>query len=76
MTNKVKVITHYDKKDTTFSGDYCSIDIEINGIPVVSFGDHYHDHGREKCQGFIEACLYFIPDIEIERINVADCDML
>ncbi len=62
MTNTVKVITHYYKDDVNYTGDYDSVEIQINNTPVVLFGDSYHDKGKEKAQGFIEACLYFMPD--------------
>lgn len=68
----VKVITHYKEEDVYFKDDYCDIEILIDGKPVIYFGDHYHDKGREKSKGFIEACLYFFPDVEIEKENVAD----
>lgn len=69
---KLKVITHFEKEDINFQGDYWDIEVFVDDKPAVIFGDHYHDKGKDKCTGFIQACLYFFPDVEIEKLNVAD----
>jgi hypothetical protein len=50
-----KEVVHYSKTDVYFGGDYREIEIFMNGDLVASYGDHYHDKGREKADGFYDA---------------------
>jgi hypothetical protein len=52
---KVKKITRYEIDDTDCGGDYSEVLIEIRGEVVATYGDHYHDKGQEKAEGFIDA---------------------
>lgn len=68
----IVVIKHFYKDDIECGGDYASIDIEINKIKVITFGDYYHDKGEEQAQGFIEATKHFFPDCQILHVSIND----
>lgn len=73
---KFKVITHFTEDDEDCSGDYSSVSIEDEkGSVVASYGDHYHDKGTEKAEGFIEGVKFALQeDIEVEEININDAE--
>lgn len=50
-----KEVVHYSKDDEECQGEYWQIDIFKDGILIVTYGDHYHDKGREKAEGFYDA---------------------
>jgi hypothetical protein len=39
-------------------GDYDAIEVIIDGETVAEYGDHYHDKGFEKAEGFVEGYLF------------------
>jgi len=60
--NFLTVITYYHPDDKEFMGDYHSIEIlDSTGVVVMNYGDHYHDKGSERAQGFIEGILWVYP---------------
>ena len=68
----INVITHYYADDTDCYGDYAAVSIEIDGIEIIQFGDHYHDKGREQAEGFIYACKHFHPSCIVTYRKIAD----
>jgi hypothetical protein len=69
---KLEIITHYCADDVDCSGDYCMITIKLNDIEVTTFGDHYHDKGWDKTEGFIAAAKQFNPNIDIIHTKISD----
>lgn len=59
-------------------GDYWSIEVEVrlpNGtILSQPYGDYYHDNGREKVDGFLDAIRQIYGTPEIEEIDLADIE--
>lgn len=55
MRKKITVQTVYYKDDEEFERDYHSIRILQDGEIIQEYGDHYHDKGEEKSEGFIDA---------------------
>lgn len=53
LPEQIQIITHYNKNDEDFSGDYTSVHIDIDNKVVAEFGDSYHDKGIKKAEGFI-----------------------
>lgn len=58
MITQLTVITHYAKG--RLGGDYYDVEIvlESTGEVIAQFGDHYHDKGLEKAEGFIEGVAW------------------
>jgi hypothetical protein len=52
----IEAVYHYFKDDVDCSSDYTSIDVYFDDELKHSFGDHYHDKGREKLEGIL-LCL-------------------
>lgn len=71
---KIEVVTRYSVDDPLMNGDYCSVEIRNDGKLLASYGDSYHDSGKEKAKGFIDAWLLFCPDEpkHIDFKSVAD----
>lgn len=50
-----KVAIHYVfPSEDDFGGDYYAVRVLFDGKQVVEYGDHYHDKGEDKADGFIE----------------------
>lgn len=80
-------ITHFPKDDPDCDGDYYDIELrDENNDKIVGYGDHYHDSGQEKMEGFIQGFRHVLEavidkvggnstlDILIEYRDVADRD--
>lgn len=69
---KITITTNYCDNDEDCTGDYCEIDMvifnETSGELYWenSWGDWYHDKGREKC----EAVLYFIQETMSDKFEI------
>jgi major membrane immunogen (membrane-anchored lipoprotein) len=74
--HKFKIITHFLEEDEYCTGDYCSVTIEDQkGNIVKSYGDYYHDKGREKAEGFIEGVKFALQEnVELEYISINDSE--
>lgn len=69
-TNKVEPITVHvvkvfekeeiQSREESFSGDYLEVRIFVEGRLAATYGDAYHDKGREKAVGFIEGMGYIL----------------
>lgn len=74
----VTVITHFDKdEDPDCSGDYREIEIKIEDeftTWIETYGDAYHDRGKEKVEGFIDGLKYAFGkrNVKVKYISVAD----
>lgn len=74
--NVIVIVTmHYATNDPEFTSDYCAIDIKIDGITLAEYGDSYHDRGRDKAEGFVDALKIFHPDWQIQHVKVADYEI-
>lgn len=71
---KVLVVTHYFKDDKKFYRDYTSIEIFINEVLTVEYGDDYHDKGYERSKGFLDCMKHIYPKVVIKETNIADYD--
>ena len=76
---KVTVVTHYDKNDIDFEGDYKFIEIFINDALSTKYWDWYHDKGDAKTKGFLDALicldkLDYIGELNIEKLEIADVE--
>lgn len=69
---KIEVVTHYFEDDPNFYGDYAFITIEEDGKVVKTFGDYYHDKGKEKAEGFIAGLEYSGVEFDITYKKIAD----
>ena len=66
-------LTHFDKDDEDFGGDYASVSIFVNGKEVITYGDHYHEKGRERAEAFIEGLEYALDvKAKITQEKIAD----
>ncbi len=71
-TAKVRIITHFPENER---GDYTEVSIEIQGKEIIRYGDSYHDSGRERAAGFMDAFkLLYTGKYEVEYVNVADAE--
>lgn len=68
----IEIITHYAEDDEEFNSDYYSIDLMINGKLAATYGDYYHDKGKEKVEGFFDALNYLGYKMKLTETNVAD----
>jgi hypothetical protein len=55
-----KEIVHYHVDDPDCSGDYRRIEIFKDDVLVIEYGDHYHDKGREKAEGFFDGIMILL----------------
>ncbi len=71
---KIKVLTHYFEDDPTFIGDYTSVEVFLDDLKVVEYGDAYHDRGAQKADGFVDAVshIYGADNCQVIREQVAD----
>lgn len=69
IPTKIVIIKHFEKEDTTFDGDYISIDVFFNDQKVYTVGDQYHDKGITKVLGFLDACEWFFGQEEWSKIK-------
>lgn len=64
---QLKIVTHYFRTDPQFLGDYTSVEIYLDAVKLVEYGDAYHDKGRDKAQGFVDAVTALVG---AENINM------
>ena len=55
---KVFIIYSVFPSEDDIDGDYWWIEVVLNDIVLVKFGDYYHDKGSEKAIGFIKGYAY------------------
>lgn len=74
MKREFLIVTHYSKDDLECEYDYIDIAILEDGILIQEYGDSYHDKGKEKTEGFIDAIIhvYGKKNILVHKKNVAD----
>lgn len=70
----LKIVTHYFETDPRFLGDYTSVEVHLDGVKVVEYGDAYHDKGQDKAQGFVDAVKALVGEehLNIQHERVAD----
>ena len=73
----ITVTTHYPKSDKRCEGDYYDVDIMVKADNkqyfAMQYGDHYHDKGHDKAQGFVDAIhALFGSSVPVLRYNVSD----
>lgn len=74
---KYTILTHYAKKEKNQLGDYYYVTIHKGAKkePIMkTYGDQYHDQGKEKAQGFKDAVMIYEPDAIFEYKNVWDVE--
>lgn len=71
---KIKIVTHYAESDLDFSYDYLDIEIYVDDVCVQQYGDHYHDKGSEKVDGWLDGFKFAMKwkNLNVQHINVAD----
>lgn len=70
----ITVVTHFLESDEDCSSDYVSVEVFINGKPVASYGDSYHEKGKENAEGFIAGLIYAYgqENCAVDQVNKAD----
>lgn len=53
-------------------GDYREVSITVDGHEVARYGDHYHDKGRDKANGFVDGLMCAYGEISLSHEYVAD----
>ena len=61
-----------DINDYLCGGDYREVSITIDGTEMVRYGDHYHDKGRDKAEGFVDGLTCAYGEILLSHEYVAD----
>lgn len=69
---KIKIITHYAEDDPSCENDYYQIEIFVNDKLVKTYGDQYHDKGREKAQGFMDGIRALTEYYSLTDTKLAD----
>ncbi len=73
---ELTILKHYSKDDIDFIGDYWKVEVfDETGKCIYVKGDHYHDKGTEKVEGFIDG-YQLASKIIVKIINqkIADGD--
>lgn len=67
-------VIHYSERDKNCGGDYREIEIFMDDKLVETYGDHYHDKGRDKSEGFYDAVNLLLQEVEWdwETVQIAD----
>ena len=73
----VTVTTHYPKSDPEMWGDYYDVDIYISAPDGreygMQYGDHYHNRGIDKAEGFVDALKTLYGDkLPVLKVRLAD----
>ena len=55
---KVQMVIHYAEEDSECGGEYYEVDILVDGKKAVTYGDHYHEKGWERAEGFIGGVMF------------------
>ena len=50
----MRIILHYNVDDVTCDGEYCNVDVEIDGRVVMEYGSDLEERGFERAESFIE----------------------
>lgn len=70
---KLTQVTHYSEDDTKFWGDYYSVELLKDDKVIASYGDHYHEKGEERLQGFIAGIEWATGEkVELTHKKIAD----
>lgn len=71
---KIKQVIHYGKYDKDCICDYYDIELfkDNDEIPFITFGDWYHDKGKEKSEGLIMGLKALGFEVDFESVEVAD----
>lgn len=70
---KILIKTVYDTG--CIGGDYIDIELWLDGRLVESFGDDYHNKGKDTLEGFLQGLKYVfgtLPEPEDEDIERGD----
>ena len=70
----IHIVTHYYSDDPLCSGDYAGVSVYLNNEKVTTYGDYYHDKGRERADGFMDAVKILFPDCICSKERKADYD--
>lgn len=74
---KIKIIQifgYYDEEDYDgdCGGDYSEVEVLIDDVVVVTYGDYYHDKGDVAADAFVAGYLFALDvTYEIEYVNEA-----
>lgn len=71
---KVIIRMHFLKDDKSCGGDYNDVEVIVDGKLAVQYGDHYHDKGTEKAEGFVDGLIFAGLNPEVKDERVADRD--
>jgi hypothetical protein len=82
---RIIIVTHHDRKeDPNCECDYCGISVWIEKPEwvlapnflscVATYGDHYHDKGLQKAEGFVDALKSIFDTTEVVYESRADAD--
>jgi hypothetical protein len=73
------ILTHYDKADPGFTGDYLEVAVIIDGQEVRHYGDFYHDRGAQKAKAFCDGVEYVCQQADVQfalnREDAADIEV-
>ena len=72
---KVQIIEHFPKDDPECGGDYWLIEVYIGDEKIVTYGDHYHESGQQKAEGFIDGLRHCVGKKNVEvlpLLQIAD----
>lgn len=64
--------TDEEFNDYLCGGDYWAYSVQVDGVEVARYGDHYHDKGADKAEGFVDALVYVYKEINYTFKQVAD----
>lgn len=67
----LEIVTYFREDDFDFGGDYDGIRIFENGKVIRTYGDHYHDKGRERSQGYLDALKDMNVEVTVAQKSVA-----
>ena len=67
---KIEIVQIFDIEDKDFGGDYLEVEVYCNGDLISEYGDHYHDKGLERAEGFVDGFLIGA-DVNILNVTIA-----
>lgn len=72
LPQTAEIVTRYGNDDPRCIGDYCEVQVFLNGALVKTYGDWYHDHGSDKAAGFVDGLKALNPQLVATKREVAD----
>jgi hypothetical protein len=71
---KIEIVTHYDKDDPEYGGDYHNVEVFVGGVIAGEWGDYYHDKGDLCAEAFVAGIKYALKGrkISVRYIEKAD----